>query len=345
MFVMTLYYFILKIMAMTLFVIPLITGLQPVPYDIRHNGFVPFQSIRGEIEKYLNLELESFFYPATSLTPAAAAKLNTYSDVSDVSRDNTTYGSNSNISRITTNNHPSVYPNPVGSAGKVRFSADYASSKEIAEVRVDIRGPNLGSSKSNLVPPIVGSLSLTLVSGSTHDGVWNGTFTFPGYLPDGSYIYSLMTTSVSGITIQEGPFSGIVLDRYGDNTVQDSDTKIISAIDGSGKQIPVNGTSFSSNMTFIFNGTDKTGVVLEIQCNIDDTIILTGHEHAFDINMPMTTYSSCLVPNNIASQVTGSYSYSNLAVGNHTFKIRVLDNEYHTENTPDIFNWTILPSP
>jgi hypothetical protein len=246
------------------------------------------------------------------------------------------------ISQTITNNYPSIYPNPVGPTGKVRVSAHYASQEGIATVDIDINGPNVGSAK---LPPLIGSLSPSLVSGTMQNGTWNGTFNFPSHLPDGSYIYSLTTTDASGNTAKYGPFSGIILDRYADDNGQESETKITSATDGTGKLVLLNGTTYSSNITFAFNGSDKTGVVLEFQCNIDDTILQSGHEHGFDPNMPMATYSTCLVPDNIARQVAGNYSYADLAPGDHTFKVRVVDNEYNTDKSPDTFNWTILPPP
>jgi hypothetical protein len=245
----------------------------------------------------------------------------------------------------TSKNYPSVHPVPVGPASKVDISADYSDLDGIANIHIDIRGPNLGSADPKLAPPIIGSSSLSLATGTMRNGIWNGSFIFPSNLPDGNYVYSVIANDTAGNVSEDGPFSGIILDRHGNDNYGESQTSIISAKDGSGNIIPNNGTTTSSNITFAFSGADKTGVVIEFQCNIDDTSVQGGQEHMSDPSMPKYTYPSCYVPDKIAERVTGNYSMSNLASGKHTFKIRVVDNEYNVDKTPEVFNWTISPPP
>jgi hypothetical protein len=333
----------LKTIASNLFVLLLVSGLLSMSHGTSLNGFTVLPHlIHAEDAKPLIDDSRSLFYSPVPSWSAADNIVEVHSDVDNVKRNNI---SSSTVSNTSSNNYPSVYPNPVGSEEKVKISAEYANPEGITDVQVDIRGPNLGSAKLELAPPIIGSLSLSLVSGTVRSGIWNGSFTFQEHIPDGSYIYSVKATDTSGDITKDGPFSAIILNRYSDDNGQESETKIVSAIDGNGKHIPINGTTSSSNITFVFNGTDRTGVVLEFQCNMDDTIVQTGHEHAFDPSMPVTTYTPCFIPDNISRHVTGSYAYANLAPGNHTFKIRVVDNEYIMDNSPDIFSWTILSSP
>jgi hypothetical protein len=313
-------YYLARITAIILFVLISPSGILWIA------GNTSYMLLEAALTRALSHDYSADFFPEIVIRSAEGSTVNT----------------STIITQTTSNNYPSIYPNPVGPTGKVSVSAHYTSQEGIASVEVDINGPNVGSAK---LPPLIGSLSLSIVSGTMQNGTWNGTFNFPSHLPDGSYIYSLTTTDTSGNTSKYGPFSGIILDRYADDNGQESETKITSAIDGTGKLVLLNGTTYSSNMTFVFNGSDKTGVVLEFQCNMDDTILQSGHEHGFDPNMPMATYSTCLVPENIARQVTGNYTYADLAPGDHTFKVRVVDNEYNMDNSPDTFSWTILPPP
>ena len=240
---------------------------------------------------------------------------------------------------------PIASPIPVKASGMVEVSVNYTGEIGIAKVSVEVDGPSLGLSHENLTLPIVGTLPLSLVSGTIQNGTWSGMFSFPNNSSDGNYLYSLKSTDNLGSTSMNGPFSGIILDRFPPGG-QDSETKIISAVDGLGQNISNDGTTHSTNMTFTFEGTDKTGVALFVQCNIDDTIVHGEHggEDGVDINTPTTTYSTCFIADKIARQIIGNHDYVNLGVGNHTFKVRVMDNEYNIDSTPAIFNWTILPA-
>jgi hypothetical protein len=248
---------------------------------------------------------------------------------------------NSNANIFTNTNYPSVSPNPVGPSGQVRVSANYTSEIGITNMSITVNGPSMGVTDPRLAAPTIGSSSLSLVKGTMREGTWNGTFTFPADIPDGTYSYSLILTDSLGNKRTDGPFSGIILDRH--PLGEETETKIISAVDGAGKNIGNNGTTFSRNMSFIFDGKANTGVVLFFQCNLDDIIVPSGMEHGAEESMT-TTYSTCVVPDKITRQFTGNYSYANLGVGNHTFKVRVVDNEYNIDDAPAIFEWTILPA-
>ena len=241
-------------------------------------------------------------------------------------------------------NYPIVSPNPVGESGQIKVSSNFTDNIGIAKLTADIEGPSLGLSNQNFTLPKVGSLSFSLVSGDPKNGAWRGTFTFPENLPDGNYIYSLISTDNLGNTKVSGPFSGIILDRY-PSQHQDSQARIISAVDGDNKNIHYNGSTTSRDMTFTFEGRDKTGVVLFMQCNLDDTQVQSEHgdNHGADVNTPTSTYSTCFVADEIARLVTGNHSYTKLGTGNHNFKVRVIDNEYNVGEIPAVFNWTVLP--
>lgn len=240
---------------------------------------------------------------------------------------------------------PIALPNPVEASGMVEVSVNYTDEIGIAKVSVEIEGPSLGLSHDNLSMPIVGTLPLSLISGAIQNGTWSGMFSFPNNSSDGNYLYTLKYTDSLGNTYLNGPYSGITLDRFPPGG-QESETKIISAVDGVGHNISNGGTTHSTNMTFTFEGMDKTGVALFVQCNIDDAIVYGEHggEEGANINTPTTTYSTCLIADKISRQIIGNHNYVNLGVGNHTFKVRVIDNEYNIDSTPASFNWTILPA-
>ena len=242
-------------------------------------------------------------------------------------------------------NYPVISPNPVSKSGPIEILANLTDNIGIAKLTVDIRGPSLGTSNQNFTLPRVGSASLSLVSGDLRNGTWMGTFNFPQDLPDGNYIYSLTFKDRLGNTKMSSPFSGIILDRYPPQ-YQDSQARIISAIDGDNRYVAHNGSTSSKNMTFTFEGRDMTGVVLFMQCNLDDIPVPSEHgeEHGGDITTPRTTYSTCFVADKPASHAVGNHSYVDLGVGNHTFKIRVIDNEYNIGTIPAVFNWTVLPT-
>jgi hypothetical protein len=241
--------------------------------------------------------------------------------------------------------YPMILPNPVGKSGQVKLLSNLTDNTGIAKLTLDIRGPSLGMSNQNFTLPKIGSVSLSLVSGDPRNGTWMGKFTFPQDLPDGNYIYSLTYKDRLGNTKMSSPFSGIILDRYPPQ-YQDSQARIISAIDGNKRYVADDGSTSSKNMTFTFEGKDKTGVVLFMQCNLDDIPVPSEHgeEHGGDITTPRTTYSTCFVANKTASHAVGNRSYIDLGVGNHTFKVRVIDNEYNIGAVPAVFNWTVLPT-
>jgi hypothetical protein len=251
------------------------------------------------------------------------------------------YGSNGNGS--STISPPFISPNPVGPAGRVNLTANHSQSgMDVMSIDVDIHGPNIGSTNPRLAPTTIGSISMKLVSGTSKDGLWSGSFSFPNYLPDGNYLYSLTIKDGKGYLTTAGPFSGIILDR---NRPDSAETKIVTAIDGEGKTLPIGATTNSSNITFIFEGTDKTGVIQSFDCNLDDTIIFSEHGHGEDPGQAASPYSSCFEPLTISAESTGNQSYANLGAGNHTFKVRTIDNENDPDTSPSSFSWSILPSP
>jgi hypothetical protein len=276
--------------------------------------------------------LHSSYFVTTGVAPNKATVLDNNSNTY-----NNELKSNSNGNIFTNTNFPSILPNPVGSSGQVRVSVNYTSDIGIANISISVKGPSMGVTDPLLAPPTIGSSPMSLVKGTMQEGTWSGTFTFPTDTPDGTYSYSLILTDSLGNKRTDGPYSGIILDRLGEET----ETTIVLAVDGTGKKIENNGITFSRNMSFTFEGKSNTGVILFMQCNLDDIVVPSGMEHGTEENM--TTYSTCLVPDKIAQQVTANYTYTNLGAGNHTFKVRVVDNEYNIDSAPAVFRWTILP--
>ncbi|CAN5189515.1 hypothetical protein BH18THE2_BH18THE2_10030 [soil metagenome] len=260
----------------------------------------------------------------------------------DLNIDNTNdYGTNDNDS--STISPPFISPNPVGPAGRVNITANHSESgMDVMSIGVDIHGPNIGSTNPRLAPTTIGSISMKLVSGTSRDGLWSGNFSFPTYLPDGNYLYSLTIKDGKGYLTTAGPFSGIILDR---NHPDSAETKIVTAIDGEGKTLPLGGTTNSPNVTIVFEGTDKTGVIQSFECNLDDTIIFTEHGHGDDPGQASSPYSSCFDLLKVSAESTGNQSYANLGAGNHTFKVRAIDNENDRDTSPSSFSWSILPPP
>jgi hypothetical protein len=260
----------------------------------------------------------------------------------NLSIDNTNgYGSNNNES--STISPPLISPNPVGPAGRVNITANHSESgMDVMSIGVDIHGPNIGSTNPQLAPTTIGSISMKLVSGTSRDGLWSGSFSFPNYLPDGNYLYSLTIKDGKGYLTTAGPFSGIILDR---NHPDSAETKIVTAVDGEGKTLPIGGSTNSPNITIVFEGTDKTGVIQSFECNLDDTVIFGEHGHGEDPGQASSPYSSCFEPLKVSAEATGNQSYTNLGVGNHTFKVRAIDNENDLDTSPSSFSWSIVPSP
>jgi hypothetical protein len=256
--------------------------------------------------------------------------------------DNTNeYGSNDNDS--STISPPFISPNPVGPAGRVNITANHSeSAMDVMAIGVDIHGPNIGSTNPRLAPTTIGSISMKLVSGTSREGLWSGNFSFPNYLPDGNYLYSLTIKDGKGYLTTAGPFSGIILDR---NHPDSAETKIVTAVDGEGKTLRIGGTTNSPNITIVFEGTDKTGVIQSFECNLDDAIIFSEHGHGDDPGQASSPYSSCFDPLKVSAKSTGNQSYTNLGAGNHTFKVRAIDNENDRDTSPSSFSWSILPSP
>jgi hypothetical protein len=234
--------------------------------------------------------------------------------------------------------HPFITPNPITSSEQAGIIVNYTSFAQPAtSMHIDILGPNIGSTKPNLSPNSAGSQPLRLVSGSAQDGTWGASLEFPRNMSDGSYLFSLIVNS-TGKVIRVGPFSSIVLDR---NLPDLPQTKIISAVDtDSGAAIQDGGSTYATNITFKFQGSDRSGVILSFQCSLDDIIIAS--EHAEEDQDP-SAFSTCYTPSKVKSQVIGYANYSDIAPGKHNFKVRAIDNEYDYNNTGSEFSWSVIP--
>jgi hypothetical protein len=283
----------------------------------------------------------------TGMTANANANLTEISDQTDDIFDSGNDNPKSVIERRQTDEQtsnirpPFVSPNPVGPLGLVNFFANETGVGEATEsINISIKGPNLGSTNPLLSPATIGSLSMIRLSNTSQDGLWVGNFSFPRTLPDGNYVYALTTTDRRGQQSTTNSFSGIILDR---NPPDYADTKIISAIDGDGKAISNNSITVSPNITITFEGTDRSGVIQTFECNLDDTVIRSEHDHGEEPDQNLTTYSVCSIPSQIAAQVHGNHTYIDLSPGNHTFKVRATDNEYEMDPAPSNLSWSIMP--
>jgi hypothetical protein len=235
---------------------------------------------------------------------------------------------------------PFVSPNPVGSLGLVSFTVnETGGSEEIESININIKGPNIGSTNPLLGPITIGSLPMIPILNTSQHGLWTGNFSFADYLPDGNYLYSLIITDRQGHVITEGPFSGIILDR---NRPDNPETRIVSAVDSEGEAISNGGTTNSSNISFSFEGSDNSGVIQAFECNLDDIEVFSEHGHEEDQNQLPSTYSNCSIPVQVSQKSAGNHTYTNLNPGNHTFKVRAIDNEYDTDTTPSNFSWSIV---
>lgn len=247
------------------------------------------------------------------------------------------------VDKVITASHPYISPNPVGPEGRVNIKANYSNNEiGIESVRLDIQGPNIGSTDPQLAPTTISSSPMLLVFGTAENGIWSTNFTFPQSIPDGSYLYSLEITDKIGHVTRAGPYSSIILDRIKPDPAE---TTIVSAVDDNGRTLNNGSITYSPNITFTFQGTDKSGVIQEFQCNLDDIVVRSEHGHGEEQDEAPSTYSSCFNPDKVGIEVMGNYTYVDLPAGNHTFKVRALDNEYDLDASPSSFSWVILPPP
>jgi hypothetical protein len=264
----------------------------------------------------------------------------------NISNNNKSIGSapSGNVVNMLTYIYPLILPNPVRSeqAFIIMNYTNYALPA--SSMQVDILGPNIGSTNPDLSPMLAGSQSMSLISGSPQNGTWRGNLEFLKNMPDGDYLYSLTIISTSGKTVSIGPFSSIVLDRHLTDIPQ---TEIISAFDtDSGIAISDGGSTYATNITFKFEGSDKSGVIHSFQCNLDDVIVASGHaEHDQDPAVNSFAFSTCYTPLIIGHLAIGYSNYSGIAPGSHHFEVRAVDNEYNYNNTGSEFAWTVLPKP
>ena len=295
------------------------------------------------------LYLLLIFSPLTSHISVIDAQTNE-TQIADKKKETTVYNKESmkrNSERIINTDDfsmlrpPSIYPNPVGPGGQVNISMNHSDSDMVVEsIVVSVLGPNLGSTDPRLTPATIGSTAMRLESGSERDGLWGGNFSFPNYLPDGNYLYTLAITDSKNKVRTIGPFSGIILDRHEPDFPE---TMIVSAKDGEGKSISNGGITSASNITFTFDGIDNTGVIQLFECNLDNLTIFGEHGHEEDPDQLPSPYSTCFFPMKISAKVLGEHTYVNLGAGNHTFKVRAIDNEYDFDTTPANFSWSFLP--
>jgi hypothetical protein len=244
------------------------------------------------------------------------------------------------VAKAVTGSHPYITPNPVGQAGKVNITVNYSDNRVgIDSIRLDIHGPNIGSTDPQLAPATIGSMPMLLVSGTPQDGTWNANFTFPTNSSDGSYLYSLTLTDKTGHVTTTGPYSSIILDRSQSDRPE---TRIVYATDYLGRTLSNGSVTDSPNITFTFQGIDRTGVIQVFQCNLDDIIILSEHGHGDDPSQASSPYAPCFSPAQVTSTASGNYTYTNLGAGNHTFKVRAYDNEYDFDTSPSNFSWVIV---
>jgi type II secretory pathway pseudopilin PulG len=245
--------------------------------------------------------------------------------------------------KVITASHPYISPNPVGPAGRVNIKANYTNNEiGIESVRLDIQGPNVGSTDPQLAPTTISSSPMLLIFGTAENGIWSTNFTFPKYIPDGSYLYSLKITDKIGHVTRAGPYSSIILDRIKPDPAE---TSIVSAVDDKGRTLNNGSITYSPNITFTFQGTDKSGVIQSFQCNLDDIVVHSEHGHGDEQDEAPSTYSSCFNLDKVGIEAMGNYTYVDLGAGNHTFKVRALDNEYDLDTSPSSFSWVILPPP
>src|SRR5919106_1287923 len=235
---------------------------------------------------------------------------------------------------------PFVSPNPVGPLGRVSFTVNETGvSEEFESININIKGPNIGSTNPLLGPITIGSLPMIPILNTSQHGLWTGNFSFTDYLPDGNYLYSLIIIDRQGHVITQGPFSGIILDR---SRPDNPETRIVYAVDSEGEAISDGGTANSSNISFSFEGSDNSGVIQAFECNLDDIEVFIEHGHEEGQNQLPSTYSSCSIPAQVSQKSAGNHTYTNLNPGNHTFKVRAIDNEYDTDTTPSNFSWNIV---
>ncbi|MBI5416359.1 hypothetical protein HZA55_00190 [Candidatus Poribacteria bacterium] len=106
-----------------------------------------------------------------------------------------------------------------------------------------------------------------------------------------------------------------LLPSYQDQTPPNS--LILSSIDDENINLTDNAFTASNSITFTFSGIDNVAVA-GLQCSLDSSVFV-----------------DCVSPQ----------MYTNLALGNHVFKVRAKDVAGNIDNTPATFSWTIKPLP
>ncbi len=95
-----------------------------------------------------------------------------------------------------------VGPPVVGPNGYLGFSATVSDKVAVASVVGTIVGPLPSTA-------VLGTVALSLVSGTAQSGLWNGTFQFPSTAQTGNYTTAMTATDMSGnsVTVTTDPVS------------------------------------------------------------------------------------------------------------------------------------------
>jgi hypothetical protein len=96
-------------------------------------------------------------------------------------------------------------------------------------------------------------------------------------------------------------------------------TTITSAIDGNGNPVPNGGSTPSTSITFQVTATAGTNPIAGFECSLDGS-----------------PFSSCATTN------PATIGYNNLAAGQHTFIVKVVDTQGNSDPNPVTFSWTVL---
>ena len=142
------------------------------------------------------------------------------------------------------------------------------------------------------------------------------------FTSDGDFVTSWAAPSAYGVAID--PSGKVYVSSGLDNiqvyapTSSPPQTRITSAADANGNAVQSGGSTVSTSITFQVTATPGTPIA-GFQCSLDGS-----------------SFSSC------ASMSPATISYNNLAVGQHTFKVRAVDTQGNVDTTPASFTWTIL---
>lgn len=187
------------------------------------------------------------------------------------------------------------------------FSPNGDSTKDVVDISfASSEAGTYSIAIKNSAGTTVRTLAGDLASGAT----WDGSDSSNAVVPDGTFTYFITATDQAG-NARLAPATGdgtIILDTA------HPDTSFVSVVDGNAKTIANSGSTLSTTVIFTFTGTDTVGI--------------TG----FECSLDGAQFSAC----------TNPASYSNLAAGSYTFKVRAIDKAGNTDATPAAFTWQIL---